>query len=78
MPERPPIQSVGRIVKVLEEGRLYEVEMANGYRAYAILERKGPPVPPEVEPTGCEILANFSPYDMSRCKIAEWRPLVTT
>lgn len=76
MPERPPIQAVGRIVRVLEEDRLYTVEMANGYRAYAIRERKGPTVPAGVDATECEILANFSPYEMSRCKIAEWRPLV--
>lgn len=76
MPERPPIQAVGRIVRVLEEGRLYTVEMANGYRTYAVLQRKGPQVPPDVEPTDCEVVANFTPYDMSRCKIAEWRSLV--
>lgn len=78
MPERPPIQAVGRIVRVLEEDRLYTVEMANGYRTYAVLERKGPRVPSDVDATDCEVVAKFSPYDMSRCKIAEWRPLANS
>lgn len=70
MNERPPIRAAGRITAIREEGRLYEVEMKNGYRAYAILERKGPTPPGEV--MGREITVAFSPFDMSRCKVVEW------
>ena len=70
MNERPPIRAVGRITAVREEGRLYEVEMANGYRAYAIVEKKGPR--PPGDPLGHEVTVDFSPFDMSRCKVAAW------
>ena len=70
MMERPPIRASGRITAIREEGRLYEVEMPNGYRAFAILERKGPPPPGDV--LGREVSVNFSPFDMSRCKVVGW------
>ncbi len=72
MPERPPIQAVGRVVEILEPGRLYRVEMANGYRAYAVIERTGPPPPGGADPTGAMVELEFSPYDMSRCHLVEW------
>lgn len=72
MPERPPIQAVGRVVAVLEPDRLYRVEMANGYRAYAVIERKGPRPPAGADPLGFEVALEFSPYDMSRCHLAAW------
>lgn len=72
MPERPPIRALGRITQVHESGRLYEVEMENGYHAYAVLERKGPR--PEGEETGREVLVDFSPFDMSRCRVVSWDP----
>ncbi len=71
MAERPPIRAQGRITQTHEASRLYEVEMDNGYRAYAILERKGPQ-PPSEDPTGIEVQVDFSPYDMSRCRVVEW------
>ncbi len=71
MPERPPIRALGRITQVHESGRLFEVEMENGYRAYAILERKGPR--PVGEESGCEVLVDFSPFDMSRCRVVSWQ-----
>lgn len=46
--------------------------MANGYRSYGVLERKGPRPPREVAPTDCDVVAEYSPFDMSRCKIVEW------
>lgn len=71
MAERPPIRAQGRITQVHQENRLYEVEMANGYRTYAIVEKKGPR--PELEnPIGEPVIVNFSPFDMSRCKVVEW------
>ena len=71
MAERPPIRAQGRITETLEAARLFEVEMPNGYRAYAILEKKGPP-PPSEDPSGTTGTVDFSPYDMSRCRIVEW------
>ncbi|MDF1860077.1 MAG: hypothetical protein P1U87_07670 [Verrucomicrobiales bacterium] len=71
MAERPPIRAKGRIIRTHQKNRLYEVEMANGYRAYAIIEKKGPAYSSE-DPTGQKVIVNFSPYDMSRCKVVEW------
>lgn len=73
MSQRPPIQAYGRVTKVHTEGRLFEVTMANGYTAYAILEKKGKPLPDGVDPLTCEAYVLFSPYDMSRCKVLEWK-----
>jgi len=70
MSERPPIRARGRVTRAHEPGRLYEVEMANGYRAYGIVEKKGPR--PVGEPVGSEVIVDFSPFDMSRCKVVEW------
>ena len=73
MSERHPIRAVGRITKVYKEGHLFEVTMSSGYTAYAILERKGPCPPKEVAPVECEVVTEYSPFDMSRCKIVEWQ-----
>lgn len=75
MPERPPIQATGRVVEVLEPDRLYFAEMANGYRAYAVIERKGPRLPAEIDPLGRMVSLEFSPYDMSRCHLTAWLPV---
>lgn len=72
MSERPPIRSTGLITKIHEEGRLFEVTMENGYRAYAVLERKGPQPENPVVAGESRAILHFSPFDMSRCKIAEW------
>ncbi|NLT71972.1 MAG: hypothetical protein GXX91_14950 [Verrucomicrobiaceae bacterium] len=72
MAERPPIQAIGRIVEVHEAGRLYRVEMANGYRAYAIIERKGPKPPRDEDPLGQSVTIHFSPFDMSKCRLVAW------
>ncbi|MBL9160229.1 MAG: hypothetical protein JNJ70_22295 [Verrucomicrobiales bacterium] len=72
MPERPPIQAVGRVVEILESDRLYRVEMANGYRAYAVLAKEGPR--PEGDPTGRTVGLEYSPFDMSRCHLVSWLP----
>ena len=74
MPERPPIIGKGIIRSVYEAGRLYQVEMANGYRAYAVVPKAGPQPPEEciAEADGAEVVVEFKPYDMSRCKITEW------
>ncbi|MEM6278804.1 MAG: hypothetical protein AAF733_04950 [Verrucomicrobiota bacterium] len=76
MAERPPIRAQGRITQTHEPERLFEVEMKNGYRAYAILERKGPR-PPSNDPAGCEVRVDFSPFDMSRCRVVEWLEAVS-
>ena len=72
MPERPPIQAVGRIVEIVEDGRLYRVEMANGYRAYAVLAKEGPR--PEGDATERAVGLEYSPFDMSRCHLVSWLP----
>lgn len=72
MPERPPIEAVGRVVDVREPGRLYRVEMANGFRAYAIVERKGPHLPESEDPAGRGVVLRFSPFDMSKCRLVRW------
>lgn len=71
MAERPPIRAQGRITQMHDEDRLFEVEMANGYRAYAIVERKGPRLE-SGDPVGKSVIVDFSPYDMSRCRVVEW------
>ena len=73
MPERPPIQAVGRVVEVIEADRLYRAEMANGHRVYAVLAKLGPRLPVEIDPIGYEVDLEFSPFDMSRCHLVEWR-----
>ena len=73
MPERPPIQAVGRVVEVLEDGRLYRVEMANGHQAYAVLAKEGPR-PGEGESVGRDVAVEYSPFDMSRCHLVSWLP----
>lgn len=72
MPERPPIEARGRVVEVLEADRLYRVEMGNGYRAYAVIERKGPLPPADLDPIDQPVLLEFSPFDMSRCHLVAW------
>ncbi|MEM9283086.1 MAG: hypothetical protein AAGA96_14765 [Verrucomicrobiota bacterium] len=72
MSERPPIRAQGRITQEHEPGRLYEVTMKNGHRAYAVLERKGPTPPMKGESLGVEVTVDYSPYDMSRCRIVAW------
>ena len=72
MAERPPILATGRITQVHEPDRLFEVTMKNGYRAYGILERKGPRPGGEVVEGTTEVKVEYSPFDMSRCKIVEW------
>lgn len=76
MTERSPILSVGRIVREHRPDHLYEVEMPNGYRAYAIRERKGPLASESGIPSavGAGARVEFSPFDMSRCKIVAWLP----
>lgn len=75
MSERPRIQATGRITKIHTEGRLFEVTMANGYTAYGILELKGPRAPEGTDPLDCEVTVLYSAYDMSKCKILEWKVL---
>ena len=73
MSERPLITSRGRITATREPGRLYEIEMPNGFRALAVLPREVER-PPIEDATGWETEVRFSPYDMSRCRIAAWVP----
>ena len=74
MPERPPIQGNGTISLVYEPERLYQVEMPNGYLAYAVVQKAGPHPPEKAisDPKGTKVFVEFKPYDMSRCKIVEW------
>ena len=72
MSERLPIRARGRVTAVHKEDQLFEITMANGYRSYGVLERKGPRPPREVAPTDCDVVTEYSPFDMSRCKIVEW------
>lgn len=74
MPERPPIQGNGTISLVYEPERLYQVEMPNGYLAYAVIQKAGPHTPEEyvADAIGAKVVVEFKPYDMSRCKIVGW------
>lgn len=71
MQERPPLLSRGRIVAEPVPDRLYEIVMPNGYRALAVLPQEIPP-PPGPSAEGLLAEVGFSPYDMSRCRIAAW------
>ena len=70
MSQRPPIEGTGTIQEVRETGRLYDVVMANGYVAIAVIPRDGPQSPEEE--VGARVRVAFSPYDMSRSKVIEW------
>ncbi len=74
MPERPPIQGNGKITLVYEPERLYQVEMPNGYQAYAVIPKAGPTIPEKYSENviGAKVVVEFKPYDMSRCKIMRW------
>lgn len=72
MSERPPIVGRGVIIRVREEARLFDVRMANGYVAIAVLPKDGPICPGEV--LNLEVEVAFSPYDMSRSKILDFAP----
>jgi len=76
MAERPSILATGRIVREHRPDHLYEVEMPNGYRAYAIRERNGPKASDNgiSSAVGATVKVDYSPFDMSRCKIAAWLP----
>ena len=74
MSERPPLSGIGRIVGTREPGRLYQVEMPNGYHALAVVPREGPAAPASEMPEGLRVEVAFSPYDMSRCRIVHWSP----
>jgi len=70
MRERPTPTTRGIIRQIREPQRLFEVEMENGYRALAVLQKNSPSPPPD--PVGQHVEVTFSPYDMSRCKITRW------
>lgn len=72
MSERPPIIGIGTIVRIREPGRLFDVRMANGYIAVAVLPKDAPRAPEPCD--GVTVEVAFSPYDMSRCKIRCWDP----
>lgn len=69
--ERPHIESIGTIVNVRETGRLFDIEMENGYQAIAVVPKECSTNPAE-DPIGQSAKVVFSPYDMSRCKVLEW------
>ena len=71
MSERLPIR--GRVTAEHEEEQLFEVTMANGYRSHGVLERKSPRPPCEMAPADCDVVPEYFPFDMSRCKIVEWQ-----
>ncbi|MBL9153138.1 MAG: hypothetical protein JNK37_11650 [Verrucomicrobiales bacterium] len=73
MPERPPILGRGTIRATYEPGLLYQVEMTNGHRAYAVVSKEGP-FPPSRDETadGIPVTVAFSPFEMSRCRIVAW------
>ena len=70
MPERPPILGIGIVRAERIVDRLYEIEMPNGYRAMGVVPKAGP----RCKGPGIDrrVRVAFSPYDMSRCRIAEW------
>lgn len=73
MSERPAIPGRGRVVAACEPDRLYEVEMPNGFRSMAVIPREGPRLDAEEgDGVGREVELEFSPYDMSRCRVVTW------
>jgi len=72
MSERPPITGTGTIVEIHEPGRLYQIEMKNGHRSYAVIQKGGPLFPEEKSEEGAQAVVEYSSYDMTRCKIVEW------
>ncbi len=72
MSERPPITGKGTIVEIHESGRLYQIEMKNGHRAYAVIPKGGPLIPKGENEEGIQAVVEYSSYDMTRCKILEW------
>ncbi len=72
MTERPANPGRGRVVTECTPDRLYEVEMPNGYRAMAVIPREGPRLDAGEPAVGREVDLEFSPYDMSRCRVVNW------
>lgn len=70
MPERPPILGIGIVAEEKIANRLYEIEMPNGHRAMGVIPKLGPFS--EGKWHNRKVRVAFSPYDMSRCRIAEW------
>jgi len=73
VPERPRQTGIGIIREERTPDHIYEIEMPNGFRAVAVLPKEGPACPDDVEPVGAAVVASFSPFDMSRCRIVEWK-----
>lgn len=74
MSERPSLTGVGTVFEILDPGRLYRVQMKNGHTAYAVVPKAGPHPAEGVGKEGAEILVGFSAFDMSRCKVLDWKP----
>ncbi len=70
--ERPPVVGQGIILTEEKRGHVFQIRMKNGHRAYAVLEKKGPSLP-DGDLSGATVEVEFSPYDMSRCKISAFR-----
>lgn len=70
MPERPAILGTGTVIAERTPDRLYEVEMPNGHRALGVVPKLGPRCSGDWRQR--KVRLAFSPYDMSRCRIAEW------
>ncbi|MFT5467117.1 MAG: translation initiation factor IF-1 [Verrucomicrobiales bacterium] len=67
-PSRPPIQGVGELFAIHENG-LHSVRMANGYEVNAILERSLKSNPDVDLAPGDQVLVEFSPYNMTQARI---------
>lgn len=75
MSERPGIFSTGHICATRIPRRAYDVRMKNGHIAVAVIQKKGPHPPEaitEEELLETEIEVEFTPCDMSRCKVRRW------
>lgn len=73
MPERPSILGVGTVIAERTADRLYDIEMANGHRAMGVVPKAGSRCTGKWQ--GRRVKVAFSPFDMSRCRIAEWLDL---
>ena len=65
MPARDSLQGQGTITGVLRNGA-YRVELANGHRCVAHLEKKSTAAPPAL---GHTVRLVFHPYDLSRARL---------
>jgi len=62
------IRLEGRVIELLQEGRLFRVELANGHRLLGHVSRRGQQAMTELKP-GDRVNLEMSPFDFSKGRI---------